>query len=106
MRKIVIAGNWKMNKTVSESVELAKNVLEAVREIKNVEVVVAPTYLASAKVADVVAVQVEFGQRSQTRQRAQVADVVARQAEVGERSPAGERRQVRDAVGIRGERCQ
>jgi len=54
MRKIVIAGNWKMNKTVSESVKLAQEVVEAVKGIQKVEVAIAPTFLAAAKVADVV----------------------------------------------------
>ena len=54
MRKIVIAGNWKMNKSVAESVKLAADVVAAASEIKNVVVAIAPTYLALAKVAEVV----------------------------------------------------
>ncbi|WP_374682345.1 triose-phosphate isomerase [Accumulibacter sp.] len=54
MRKIVIAGNWKMNKSVAESVKLAADVVAAAKGIKNVVVAIAPTYLALAKVADVV----------------------------------------------------
>jgi len=54
MRKRIIAGNWKMNKTVSESVALAQSIVAAVKDIKKVEVVIAPTFLAAAKVADVV----------------------------------------------------
>jgi len=54
MRKIVIAGNWKMNKTVAESVKLAADVVAAAQGIRNVVVVIAPTYLALAKVAEVV----------------------------------------------------
>ena len=54
MRQYIIAGNWKMNKTVSESVELAKAIVEAVKDVKKTEVVIAPTYLAAAKVADVI----------------------------------------------------
>lgn len=54
MRKIVVCGNWKMNKTVDESVQLAKEVVEAAKGIKNVVIGIAPTFLASAKVADVV----------------------------------------------------
>jgi len=54
MRKYIIAGNWKMNKTVSESVALAQSIVAAVKDIKKVEVVIAPTFLAAAKVADVV----------------------------------------------------
>ena len=55
MRKIVIAGNWKMNKTVAESVKLAAEVVAAAKDIKAVTVAIAPTYLALAKVAEVVA---------------------------------------------------
>jgi len=54
MRKIVIAGNWKMNKTVAESVKLAGEVVAAARDIKHVVVAIAPTHLALAKVAEVV----------------------------------------------------
>lgn len=54
MRKYIIAGNWKMNKNVSESVALAKEIVEAVKNIKKTEVVIAPTFLAAAKVGDVV----------------------------------------------------
>lgn len=54
MRQYIIAGNWKMNKTVSESIALAQGIVEAVKDIKKTEVVIAPTYLAAAKVADVV----------------------------------------------------
>jgi triosephosphate isomerase len=54
MRKIVIAGNWKMNKTVAESVKLATDVVAAAQGIRSVVVVIAPTYLALAKVAEVV----------------------------------------------------
>ena len=54
MRQYIIAGNWKMNKTVSESVQLAKDIVEAAKDVKKTEVVIAPTYLAAAKVADVV----------------------------------------------------
>jgi triosephosphate isomerase len=51
-RTFYIAGNWKMNKTVTESVELAKAVAGAVEAKAGVEVIVAPTFLAAAKVAD------------------------------------------------------
>jgi triosephosphate isomerase (TIM) len=54
MRKFIIAGNWKMNKNVAESVALAQSIVAAVKDIRNVEVVIAPTFLAAAKVADVV----------------------------------------------------
>ncbi|MGL1900486.1 MAG: triose-phosphate isomerase [Fibrobacterales bacterium] len=54
MRQYVIAGNWKMNLTVAQSVELAKEIVEAAKGIKKATVVITPTFLATAKVADVV----------------------------------------------------
>ncbi len=45
MRKNMVAGNWKMNTSPSEGVELAKAVTEGRREIdKSTEVVVAPPF--------------------------------------------------------------
>lgn len=54
MRKIIIVGNWKMNKTVAESVELAQKIVIGCERHKDVTVVIAPTYLALAKVSEVV----------------------------------------------------
>jgi len=54
MRSYIIAGNWKMNKTVAESIALAKEIVEKSKGISKTEVVIAPTYLAAAKVADVI----------------------------------------------------
>jgi triosephosphate isomerase len=52
MPQYVIAGNWKMNKTVTESVELAQ-ALAGAELAEGVTAIVSPTYLAAAKVADV-----------------------------------------------------
>jgi triosephosphate isomerase len=54
MRKIVIAGNWKMNKGVAASVELATQIAALAKPVAGVEVVIAPTFLAAAKVADAI----------------------------------------------------
>lgn len=54
MRTFYIAGNWKMNKTVSESVALAKAVAAEAAPKSGVEVIVAPTYLALASVCEAV----------------------------------------------------
>lgn len=53
MPKYVIAGNWKMNKTVAESVQLAEEIKAAAQGVSGVDIVVTPTYLATSKVADV-----------------------------------------------------
>ncbi|WP_434303504.1 triose-phosphate isomerase [Clostridium botulinum] len=44
MRTAIIAGNWKMNKTVKEAVELVKELKPLVKEAK-CDVVVCPTYV-------------------------------------------------------------
>jgi len=54
MRKYIVAGNWKMNTTVPEGVELAKAVVEKGKEVPaNVELVVAPPFTHLACVAPV-----------------------------------------------------
>lgn len=51
-RRKVIAGNWKMNKTVPEALALVRELREAlVREVDKVEVVVAPPFVALQAVA-------------------------------------------------------
>jgi len=53
MRTPIIAGNWKMHKTVAEAVQLAQEVREAVADIKNVDVVLCPPFTALAALKDV-----------------------------------------------------
>lgn len=50
-RNILIAGNWKMNKTISEALELVKNIHYGAAG-SNVEVVVAPPFTALSKIAE------------------------------------------------------
>ena len=53
MRTPVIAGNWKMNKTVAEAVALASELKERVAGVENVKVIVCPVFTAVKSVADV-----------------------------------------------------
>jgi triosephosphate isomerase len=53
MRTPFIAGNWKMQKTVGESVDFALKLLEALRGVEGVEVIIAPPYTALRSVAEV-----------------------------------------------------
>lgn len=53
MRIPLIAGNWKMHKTVRESVDFARGLLEAIGEVSGVEVAVAPPFTALHPVAEV-----------------------------------------------------
>ncbi|MBZ0277610.1 MAG: triose-phosphate isomerase [Anaerolineae bacterium] len=52
MRKPIIAGNWKMFKTLRESVEFVQALAPRLAPITSVERVVCPTYVALASVAD------------------------------------------------------
>ena len=53
MRKPIIAGNWKMNKTPAEAVELVKGLIPLVKDAK-CDVVVCPTAVCLPAVAEVV----------------------------------------------------
>lgn len=52
MRKPVIAGNWKMYKTIGESVEFVKDLRARFAPVNHCEVVVAPPFTALRFVAD------------------------------------------------------
>ena len=52
MRVPVIAGNWKMHKSVAESASFARELLPAIAAFESVERIVAPTFLALTTVAE------------------------------------------------------
>jgi triosephosphate isomerase (TIM) len=45
MRTPVMAGNWKMNKSISEAVELARAILDGAGEIQEVERIICPAFV-------------------------------------------------------------
>ena len=55
MRIPMIAGNWKLHKTLDEATALVKELIPAVADNDKVEIVVAPVYTALSKVAEVIA---------------------------------------------------
>ncbi len=55
MRVPIIAGNWKLNKNRAEAESLAKGVVEAVKDAKNIEVLLCPVFTCLETVARVVA---------------------------------------------------
>lgn len=55
MRKIIIAGNWKMHKTIGESIELANNLKRLLYEIDSIDIVICPVFTGLSEVAEVVA---------------------------------------------------
>lgn len=52
MRTPFIAGNWKMHKTVHEAVYYAKEFRSLVKDVKGVEIVIAPSFAALSPVAE------------------------------------------------------
>ncbi|GAB4297109.1 MAG: triose-phosphate isomerase [Myxococcota bacterium] len=51
MGRTIIAGNWKLNKTIGEAVELAKKIASGVSDGDSAEIVVAPVFTAIYPVA-------------------------------------------------------
>lgn len=52
MRKPMIAGNWKLHKTIAEATSLVSALIPVVAANQDVEIVVAPVYTALSKVAE------------------------------------------------------
>ncbi len=53
-RTPLIAGNWKMHKTVAESVETAGQLAKMVADARDVEIMIAPAFTALASVSQVI----------------------------------------------------
>src|SRR6266481_6441059 len=50
-RKLIIAGNWKMNKTVAEALDLVRGLKLELTNIKEVDLVVCPPFTALSEVS-------------------------------------------------------
>jgi triosephosphate isomerase (TIM) len=55
MRKTIIAGNWKMYKTVVEAIELANGLKRTLYDINTIDMVICPPFTALSEVAEVIA---------------------------------------------------
>jgi len=51
MRRPIMAGNWKMNKTVSEAIDFIRELKALVADVRNTDIVVAPTFTALGAVS-------------------------------------------------------
>lgn len=53
MRSKIVAGNWKMNKTLAESKQLVKGIKKSIKglELENTRVIIAPTFVNLQKVS-------------------------------------------------------
>lgn len=52
MRKPLMAGNWKMNKTIPEAVAMVKELKEKIADVKDVDVLLCPVFTALYPVAN------------------------------------------------------
>ena len=52
MRKPVIAGNWKMNKTIAEGLEMVNDLKDRVTDVDDVTIVICPVLLGIKSLAD------------------------------------------------------
>ncbi len=50
-RKLLIAGNWKMNKTVAEGLDLVQELVREVNQVKEIDIVVCPPFTALSEVS-------------------------------------------------------
>ena len=53
-RKLIIAGNWKMNKTVAESLDLANGLVRELKEVKEADIAICPPFTALSEVSKAV----------------------------------------------------
>src|SRR5678809_1628082 len=53
-RKLIIAGNWKMNKTVAESLDLVRGLKIELANVKEVDIVICPPFTALSEVSKAV----------------------------------------------------
>src|SRR6185437_6145300 len=50
-RKLIVAGNWKINKTVAEALELVRGLKIELANVKEVDIVVCPPFTALGEVS-------------------------------------------------------
>ncbi len=52
MRKPLIAGNWKLNKTLAEAEALTRDLVQELAEVGDTEIIIAPVFTALSRVAE------------------------------------------------------
>ncbi len=68
-RKLIIAGNWKMNKTVAEARDLAKGLRMELANIKDIDVVVCPAFTAIGEVSkEIIESDIRLGAQNMSEQ--------------------------------------
>jgi Triosephosphate isomerase len=52
-RRIIIAGNWKMNKNIGESIELANSIKRSLYDVEEVDIVICPPFTSLSDVNEI-----------------------------------------------------
>ena len=53
MRRLIIAGNWKMNKNIGESIDLANSIKRSLYDVEEVDIVVCPPFTSLSDVNEI-----------------------------------------------------
>ena len=70
-RKLIIAGNWKMNKTVAEALDLVHNLKIDLANVKEVDIVVCPPFTALCEVSkEILDSNIRLGAQNMSEQNA------------------------------------
>src|SRR5271169_4232985 len=70
-RKLIIAGNWKMNKTVAEALDLVRDLKLDLANIKEVDIVVCPPFTALSEVSrEILSSNIRLGAQNMSEQNA------------------------------------
>jgi len=54
MRRVIIASNWKMNKNISESIELANSIKRSLCDVQEIEIVLCPPFTSLSDIKEVI----------------------------------------------------
>ena len=70
-RRLIIAGHWKMNKTVAEALDLVQDLVREVQQVKEVDVVICPAFTALGEVSKkVIETNIRLGAQNMSEQAA------------------------------------
>lgn len=54
MRRVIIAGNWKMNKNIAESIDLANSIKRTLYDVAEIEIVICPPFTSLSDVNEII----------------------------------------------------
>lgn len=54
MRRVIIAGNWKMNKNIAESIDLANSIKRSLYDVEEIEIVLCPPFTSLSDVNEII----------------------------------------------------